>query len=150
VAKLSPNGSTLLFSTFLGGTSGEISTASQVDEAGNVIVSGNTASPAFPTTPGAYDTSFNGDVDTFISKLNPDGSALIYSTFLGGSSNDNVLSLDMDGSGNVTMGGATSSINFPISPSAYDPSYNGGNADMFVSRSESGRQHLLSALSQGA
>jgi hypothetical protein len=78
--------SDLLYSTFLGGSGNEDGRAIAVDTSGAAFVTGYTASSDFPTTPGAFDTSFNGDVDIFVVKMTPDGSALSYATFLGGGS----------------------------------------------------------------
>ncbi|MBA2302255.1 MAG: SBBP repeat-containing protein, partial [Acidobacteria bacterium] len=76
----------LVYSTYLGGNRGDFAEATEVDAAGNAYVTGYTASNDFPATAGAFDTTYNGNVDVFVTKLNPSGSApLIYSTYLGGS-----------------------------------------------------------------
>ncbi len=84
----SVNLSNLAFSTFLGGSSFDSGYAITIDNAGNVYVTGLTESSSFPTTPGPYDPTLNGFRNVFVTKLNASGSALIYSTYLGGSSND--------------------------------------------------------------
>jgi hypothetical protein len=71
------------YSTFLGGTGPDVGNGIAVRD-GNAYVTGATSSADFPTTPGAFDTSFNGAIDAFVTKLNRSGSALAYSTFLGG------------------------------------------------------------------
>ena len=86
VSKLDNNLSTFLSSTFLGGSSNDIRGRIIIDSSGNIIVSGGTSSSDFPTIPGAYDTSFNGGDDVFVSKLNNNLSTLLSSTFLGGTS----------------------------------------------------------------
>src|SRR5260370_23210546 len=81
--------STLVYSTFMGGSSNDQGNAIAVDSTGNTYITGSTASPNFPTTSGAFDTTYNGDLrDAFVAKLNASGSALIYSTFIGGSATD--------------------------------------------------------------
>jgi hypothetical protein len=128
-AKLGPSGDTLVYSTFLGGTTNDYVRGGgiAVDTSGNAYVAGHTDSPDFPTTAGAYDTSFNGYVDGFVAKLNADGSDLLYSTFLGGSlAFDYCSGMTIDGSGNAWVAGYTDSADFPTTLGAYDESYNGG------------------------
>jgi hypothetical protein len=132
--KLSPDGRTLLYSTFLGGSSADVGLAIAVDASGCAYITGGTESPNFPTTPGAYDPSYNGNGDVFVTKLSPDGRTLLYSTFLGGSSADVALAIAVDASGCAYITGYTSSSDFPTTPGAYyDPSYN-GDADAFVTK----------------
>ena len=85
MVKLNPAGSELVYATFLGGSSDDVASAIAVDGAGRAYVTGSTSSTDFPTTPGAFDTSYNGGGDAFVAKLNPTGSGLVYATFLGGS-----------------------------------------------------------------
>ena len=87
---LSPadNPADLLYGTFLGGSDYDTGNAVAVDGAGSAYVTGTTYSPDFPTTPGAFDPSHNGEYDAFVVKLNPTGSGLVYATFLGGSNYD--------------------------------------------------------------
>src|SRR5207247_14779 len=88
VTKLNPTGSALVYSTYLGGTKNDEATGIALDAAGNAYVTGRTDSSDFPTSPGAYQTTFSGVLsvygDAFVVKLDPTGSALIYSTYLGG------------------------------------------------------------------
>ncbi|MDH4273084.1 MAG: SBBP repeat-containing protein, partial [Candidatus Aminicenantes bacterium] len=88
----------LTYSTFLGGTSGDISYGIAVDGSGNVYVAGYTYSPDFPTTSGAYDTSYNGLNDVFLAKVDSSGSALLYAMFLGGTSDEAAFTMAVDGS----------------------------------------------------
>ncbi len=121
----------LVYSTFLGGGRGH---AIAIDGAGNAYITGETVLSDFPTTPGAFDTTFNGGGDVFVTKLNADGSALIYSTFLGGEDTDVGWAIAIDGSGNAYITGQTSSSDFPTTPSAFDTTYNGGVRDVFVTK----------------
>jgi hypothetical protein len=125
VAKFSPDGGTLIYSTFLGGTGNDQSYGIAVDASSNAYVIGYTASSNFPTTPGAYDTSFNGVYDIFVAKLSPDGAMLGYSTFLGGAADDWGRDIAVDGSGSAYVTGYTASPDFPTTPGAYDTSFNG-------------------------
>src|SRR5690606_39096217 len=79
----------------------------------------------------SFDTSFNGASDVFVSKLNPTGSMLLYSTFVGGSEQDSGRALDLDAAGNVYVTGITQSPNFPATSFAFDTTYNQNN-DAFV------------------
>ena len=133
VAKLNPNGSDLVFSTFLGGElDADECYGIAVDGSGNAYVSGHTWSSDFPTTPGAYDDSYNGDVDVFVSKLNPTGSELVYSTFIAGSSDEECYGIAVDNSGNAYIAGHTWSSDFPTTPDATDDTWN-GQYDVFMS-----------------
>jgi hypothetical protein len=127
----------LLYSTFLGGGSTDIGNPIAVDAAGNAYVTGETNSGApnpFPTTAGAFDTSYNGNIDAFVTKLNPTGSALVYSTYLGGAaSSDRGFGITVDGAGNAYVTGETNSMDFPTTLLAFDTSYD-GNGDAFVTK----------------
>ncbi|MDQ4134466.1 MAG: SBBP repeat-containing protein [Actinomycetota bacterium] len=117
---------TLSYSSFLGGAGFELGAGVAVDYQGSAYVVGATTSPDFPVTPGAFDTGHNGDRDGFVAKLTPDGSALVYATFLGGSNFDDTDSVAVDFRGNAYVRGATSSPDFPATPGAFDPTFNGG------------------------
>ncbi len=121
----------LLWSTFLGGSSDESAWDVALDSAGNVVVTGLTISTFFPTTVGAYDETYNGFGDVFVSKLDPTGSTLLWSTFLGGAENDIGYSVAIDQTQNVVVSGRTLSGDFPIAGATYDPSSN-GEEDAFV------------------
>ncbi|MDP2659855.1 MAG: SBBP repeat-containing protein, partial [Dehalococcoidia bacterium] len=134
VAKLNPAGSALAYATFLGGSDYDQATGIAVDGSGATYVASTTYSANFPTTSGAYDTSFNGRPGAFVAKLNPAGSALVYATFVGGSGGDFVQGIAVDGSGAAYFTGFTASADFPTTPGAYDTSFNGGFRDAFVSK----------------
>jgi hypothetical protein len=132
-AKLSSDGSTLLWSTFLGGAAWDRGHAIALDLAGNPILTGYTQSSRFPVTTGAYDTSHNGQYDAFVTKLSGEGSTLLWSTFLGGSGQDGCSAMGIDHLGNPVLAGSTESSGFPTTENAHDTSYN-GDGDVFVSK----------------
>jgi len=137
VTKLNAAGSALIYSTYLGGSRSESGSDIVVDASGNVYLVGTTFSPDFPTTPGAFDTTCGTDgtcnsstlddvfvtiPDVFVAKLNATGSALIYSTYLGGSNRDVGNGIAVDASGNTYVVGDTSSVDFPTTVGAFDSS----------------------------
>ena len=133
VVKLNSTGSGLVYSTFLGGNSGEWSDGIAVDGAGSAYVTGGSPSSDFPTTPGAFDRSFNGGNDAFVVKLNPAGSGLDYGTLLGGGEHDYGGGIAVDGSGSAYVVGDTPSTNFPTTLGAFDTTHN-GDSDAFVAK----------------
>jgi len=112
VAKLNPAGSALVYSTYLGGGLDEYGSGIAVDASGNAYVTGRTYSTNFPTA-SPLQATYGGGGDAFVAKLNPLGSALVYSTYLGGSGNDSGSGIAVDSSGNAYVTGDTSSTNFP-------------------------------------
>jgi len=112
VAKLNAAGSALVYSTYLGGAGTDEGLGIAVDAAGNAYVTGNTVSGNFPTA-NPFQASNGGGADAFVTKLNAAGSALVYSTYLGGSFDDRGFGIAVDTSGNAYVTGNTSSINFP-------------------------------------
>ncbi|MFC1558801.1 SBBP repeat-containing protein, partial [candidate division KSB1 bacterium] len=130
--KLNSSGNTLIYSTYIGGSSYDVSiTGIAIDISGNIYIGGQTASSNFPVTSGAYDESYNDGYDGFIIKLNPSGSALIFSTFLGGSQSESAGYININSSGNIITSSSTASSDFPITPGAYDENHN-GSADVFI------------------
>lgn len=137
VFKLSAAGNDLIYSTFVGGTAFDQGFSIGLDPSYNAYVTGFTGSSNFPTV-NAYDDSYNGNGDAFVFKLNTTGSGLLYSTFVGGSVNDNEshtaydhgVSIAVDTIGNAYVAGYTYSFDFPT-VNAYDPTYN-GEGDCFV------------------
>ena len=123
--KLNPTGSALIYSTYLAGTHDDISTISALDSSGYLYVAGGTSSKDFPTTAGAFQRTITGTschnyeqtwpcFDGFIAKLNQQGTALVYSTYLGGNNHDGVLGLAVDSTGSAYVTGGTASTNFPL------------------------------------
>jgi hypothetical protein len=113
----------LVYSTYLGGSGNDFSTSITVDSAGNAYITGGTSSLNFPTTPGAVQTSYSGSSaysDVFISKLNASGTALVYSTYLGGSSyGGHGAAIAVDASGDAYITGQAAGSNFPTTPGAF-------------------------------
>ena len=142
VSKLNAAGSALVYSTYLGGsTTGTLTSSTTagygiaVDSGGNAYVTGETNATNFPTTTGALQRTYTGDpYDAFVSKLNAAGSALAYSTYLGGASQDIAYGIAVDGSGAAYVAGSTSSTNFPTTSGALQRTFGGGPYDAFVSK----------------
>ncbi len=136
VSILNHDGSALLYSTFIGGSSGDYGKDLVIDMNGNAYITGFTYSTDFPYTIGAFDTSLNGFNDVFLIKLNPGGNGvndLIYSTFIGGSSIEEGYDIAINSIGNAYVTGITSSSDFPVTIGAYDTTYNGGS-DVFIAK----------------
>jgi len=131
VAKVNPSGTALVYAGFLGGSGDDLGYGIAVDSSGNAYVTGETNSSDFPAVVGP-DLSFNGYWDAFVAKVNPSGTALVYSGFLGGSDWDWGEGIAVDSSGNAYVTGGTWSSDFPavVGP---DTSYN-GNGDAFVAK----------------
>ena len=143
LTKLNPTGTAQLYSTFLGGSNEDQITGLRVDGSGVVYVSGFTNSSNFPTTSGVIRTLYAGATDAFVSKVNAAGTALIYSTYLGGSNTDRALALDVDSGGNVFVTGQTASTSFPTTGGVLQSSFAGGSFDAFVSKLNAGGTALL-------
>ena len=139
VAKLNPSGDALVYGTYLGGSELDEGSSIAVDSAGCAYITGTTKSTDFPTTYGACCGSYNGGYsrgDAFVAKFNPNGSEVIYASYLGGSSDDEGLSIAVDSTGSAYITGRTKSKNFPTTDGAYCTDYNGGQAhgDVFVAK----------------
>jgi hypothetical protein len=134
VVKLPPNGTSLDYATFLGGSDRDFGCDIAVDGTGSAYVTGFTESSGFPAASGpGYDTSYNGVMDAFVVKLNANGTGLDYATFLGGSDDDYGNGITVDGTGSAYVTGYTESTDFPAAAGpGYDTNYNGGWCDAFV------------------
>jgi uncharacterized protein (TIGR03437 family) len=136
ITKISASG-TLAWTTYLGGSGPDDAHAVAVDGAGNVWLAGETVSPNFPTTPGAISRTFHGEIDlgplrfgdAFVAKLDPTGSHLIYSTYLGGSGSDGALGIAVDKDDAVYVAGGTQSTDFPTTPGALSTTYTGNTSN---------------------
>jgi hypothetical protein len=133
VAKLNPEGSMLLYSTYLGGNDEDSARDIAMDAAGNIYVAGRTQSPNFPTRNALQRVYGGGDNDAFVAKLNPEGTMLLYSTYLGGSGSDEGRGMAVDEGGNAYVTGNTSSTNFPRA-NPIQPTFGGGTSDAFVAK----------------
>lgn len=131
----------LTFSTFLGGLSDDIINSIALDSSGNVYVAGETSSPDFPYVTGSYFATLRGPVDAFVSKLSADGTTLLYSTFIGGSSIDRALDVAVDLRGYAYVVGMTRSSDFPAR-GGYDSTY-GGAADAFALKLDTNGSRLV-------
>ena len=131
VVKVNPTGSAYLYSTYMGGTSSEEGRGIAVAPSGTAYVTGYTASNNFPTTPGAFKTTFGGGRDAFAARLNASGTGLLYSTYIGGSNFDEGRAIAIDNAGKAYLTGYTASTNFPITPGAIQTSPGGSN-DAFL------------------
>jgi uncharacterized repeat protein (TIGR01451 family) len=113
VLKLNPAGTQVVYATWLGGNNTDRAYAIAVDAGGQAFVTGGTLSTNFPTTTGALQRPTGDGFDTFVAKLNPSGSALVYSAVFGGSGSDQAYGLALDADGNAYVAGTTSSVNLP-------------------------------------
>lgn len=136
VTKMNADGSALVYSTYIGGTFDDNGFGIVVDSTGNAYITGSTSSSGFPTTPGAFQTMIRGTGDAFVTKLNSTGTALVYSTFMGGTSSDQANSIDIDSLGNAYVAGFTVSTNFPITPGSFQSTNGGGSfpGDCFITK----------------
>lgn len=150
ISKFSPNGSALLYSTYLGGSHWEAPQSIVVDNNNNLVVFGRSASTDFPVTPGTFQTTIGGGYDFIITKFNLNGTALVASTYMGGTLNEGVngsanlsgvrynYSDDLrggvvtDANNNIYFGACTASTNFPVTPGCLQSSLNGANDAVVV------------------
>ena len=121
VLKLSADGSTIDYNVTLAGSGADAATAITVDAAGNAVVAGQTASPDFPVTAGAFEQQLNGTQNDFLIRLDPSGNILT-STYFGGSGSDSPSSIAIDGAGNIDVAGSTSSLDLPATNGTMQPS----------------------------
>jgi hypothetical protein len=140
VTKVDPTGTALVYSTFLGGSSSDTGNGIAVDSSGNAWVTGRAQSADFPTTSAAFQAIFGGVADAFVAQVNPTGSGLVYSSYLGGSDEDEGFGIALDPAGNAFVTGSTGLAylpgvnNFPTTPGAFQPTYGGDIVDAFVAK----------------
>ncbi len=149
IAKLNATGSALIYLTYLGGSGDDFARRIAVDGAGRAHVGGRTSSGDFPTTAGAFQTALGGRVDTFVAKLNATGTALVYSTYLGGSGDDEGSGIALDSVGNMYVAGWTGSSDFPTTARAFQRAYGGGPLDVFVAKLDVGGSLVYSTFLGG-
>ena len=135
VLKLNDTGSSLIYSTYVGGQGFDEARALDIDSSGNAYLQGQTNNNTFPTTGGVFDTSHNGGTDVFVTKVNADATALVYSTFIGGDGTDTARGIAVDESGNayITGSASDSTTDFPTTPSAFQ-SIHQGNTDVYITK----------------
>lgn len=144
VTKLNRAGNGLIYSTFIGGSGRDQGETIYLESSGAVVVAGYTQSSGFPTTGGAFDTTYSSLTDAFITKLNADGNALVFSTFFGGNTLEEIRSVTEDSSGNIYVTGYTYSTaaTFPLSSGAFQTTRI-GETDAFVSKLNSSGTTLI-------
>lgn len=155
IAELSADGSSLLYSTYLGGSGDDAPQGIAVDSSGNAYLAGNTNSEDFPTANALQTVAGGGTCttatgagflcrDAFVTELSATGDALIFSTYLGGSADDAASGIAVDSSGTIFVTGGTGSANFPVTPGAFQTSLRGtGGFDAFVAEIDSSAPKLL-------
>lgn len=148
VTKLDPKGATLLYSTYLGGSNADVGQAIALDSAGEAFITGFTLSADLPFQNPLR--TYSGGGDAFVAKLNATGSALVYSTYLGGSSEDRGLGIAVDAAGDAFVVGSTQSANFPTTTGAFQTSPGGGNDGFVAELNPAGTQWLYATLLGGS
>ncbi|MFQ5499516.1 MAG: SBBP repeat-containing protein, partial [Candidatus Zixiibacteriota bacterium] len=134
VLKLTPTGDSLIFSTYLGGSGNDVAVGVDVDSTGDAVITGSTRSSDFNLSAAPYDNSLDGAIDAFVAKISSDGSTLEYSTYLGGSADDEAMNIAADDLGRSYITGFTFSPDFPLS-NAFDSTLDStGTFDAFVCR----------------
>jgi beta-propeller repeat-containing protein/ASPM-SPD-2-Hydin domain-containing protein/centrosomal CEP192-like protein len=124
-----PGASSLVYSTYLGGSGSDFGRGIAIDAIGGVYIVGDTNSTNFPVTPGAFQPACKGPCtqNAFVAKIDSSGSSLLYSSYLGGSSFDLAFSVGLDSSNRMYLTGSTTSSDFPTTPGAFQTSYGGGS-----------------------
>jgi hypothetical protein len=150
VTKFSPAGNTLVYSTYLGGSGDDEGFGIAVDSSGSAYVTGFTNSPNFPTQNPFQGSFAGGAYDAFVTKFSPAGNTLVYSTYLGGSGDDEGFGIAVDSSGSAYVTGITNSLNFPTQD-PFQRSFAGGADDAFVTKlSQTGNTLLYSTYLGGS
>jgi hypothetical protein len=143
VTKLHASGNILLYSTYIGGISNDFGNGIAVDSSGNAYVTGRTQSTDYDVTVGAFQTTHGGGDDVFVTKLHASGSGLVYSTFIGGSNNEEGHGIAVDGSSNAYVTGRTYSTDYDVTPGAFQTMGGGTYSDVFVTKLNASGNALL-------
>jgi hypothetical protein len=136
LTKFNSSLSSVIYSTYIGGSGDEFAEGLAVDAAGNCYVAGSTGSTTFPgvNSDSIQSTNGGGPADVFAFVMNPSGTDMVMSTFLGGSDDDEAIGLAIDGSGGFYLAGCTTSTDYPISSGVFQTTYGGGGRDAFISK----------------
>jgi hypothetical protein len=144
VAKIDATGSTLVYLTFLGGnstTGGDVARSVAVDLVGTAYITGTTTSTAFPGVgPSSLQPTLKGSTNAFLAQIDPQGTAIVYSTYLGGSGADLADALAVDAGGNVYVGGYTTSVDFPVAGASPIQPGLAGQEDAFLAKISMGTE----------
>ncbi len=147
VVSLSADASSFEYATYVGGSLRDEALDVALDSDGSAVVAGLTGSPDFPSTPGAYDESFNGDIpsetDAFVLRISPGGAVLEWCSFLGGLMIVEGRAVDLDDAGNAVLTGMTVGDDFPTTPGAFQDAFGGGGSDAFLSKLSADGSSLL-------
>ncbi|MGC9197115.1 MAG: SBBP repeat-containing protein, partial [Syntrophobacteraceae bacterium] len=144
VTKIASDGSSLVYSTFLGGSGFEGANGIAIDSSENAYVTGYTASTDFPTTSAAFQKKLNSTYENaFVTEISTDGSTLVYSTYLGGNGGDSAKGIVVSPSGNAYVTGITSSTDFPCTLGAFQNQLNASEGNAFVTEVAAGGANLV-------
>lgn len=158
VARLNATGTAYEWFTYLGGSDFEAAYSVAVEESGVIVLGGFTTSTNFPVTAGAFQRTIGGlqplpvvryPLDGFVTRLAPDGSALLASTYLGGTGADQIIQLRLADNGDIVVAGQTGSTNLPVPAGAAQPRYGGGTNDAFVARLSRSLAEVVAATYHG-
>ena len=139
VVKVGPAGDAVVYASYLGGAATDLGNGVAVDQAGNAYLTGTTSSTNFPVAAASQATS-GGSFDAFLTKVNPAGSARVYSTYLGGSESDGAAEIALDAAGSVYLTGGTFSTNFPVTAGAFQSSLAGASDGFWTKLDVSGQR----------
>lgn len=151
VVVLNPSGSAFEYSSYLGGQNpGTDGFGLDLDSSGNLLVSGSTSDATFPATPGSFDPTFDHKIDVFVARLKAGTYQIDWATFMGGWGDQRPSNQTVDSHGRPVVVGETFNGNFPVTPGAFDPSWNGGIDTFFTRLSADGTSLLFSSFLGGA
>ncbi|MDQ6676094.1 MAG: SBBP repeat-containing protein [Acidobacteriota bacterium] len=134
VAKFLPGKADVVYVTYIGSRGSDQGFGLAVDSGGNAYITGDTDSDAFPITSDATQIRRNGNKDAIVAKLNAQGTALLFATYLGGTNDDSGSAIALDSGGNAYVTGSTSSNDFPVLQGAFQPQFGGGGTDAFFAK----------------